>query len=37
MDMVIKFQSIRLDERQDSSAKTFVPEEPPETEAEEGT
>jgi len=37
MDTVIKFQSVRLDERQDSSAKTFVPEEPPETEAEEGT
>ncbi len=37
MDAVIKFQSIRLDEKQDSSAKTFVPpEEPPEPETEEG-
>ncbi len=36
MDAVIKFQSVRLDEKQDTSAKTFVPEEPPETETEEG-
>jgi small subunit ribosomal protein S6 len=36
MDAVIKFQSVRLDEKQDSSAKTFVPEEPPETETVEG-
>jgi small subunit ribosomal protein S6 len=37
MDAVIKFQSVRLDEKQDTSAKTFVPEEPPETETEEAT
>ncbi len=32
MDAVIKFQSVRLDEKLDSS-KTFVPEEPPEPES----
>ena len=35
MDAVIKFQSVRLDEKQDTSAKTFVPEEPPEQETPE--
>lgn len=35
MDAVIKFQSVRLDEKHDSSSKTFVPEEPPETESPE--
>jgi small subunit ribosomal protein S6 len=34
MDAVIKFQSVRLDERQESSAKAFLPEEPPEEESE---
>ncbi len=34
MDAVIKFQSVRLDERQESSAKVFLPEEPPEEESE---
>ena len=34
MDAVIKFQSVRLDEKHDTSSKTFVPEEPPETESE---
>src|SRR4030042_4696270 len=29
MDAVIKFQSVRLDERQESSAKAFLPEETP--------
>jgi len=37
MDAVIKFQSVRLDEKEDTSGKTFLPEEPPETEAQEGT
>ena len=32
MDAVIKFQSVRLDEKHDAVSKTFVPEEPPETE-----
>ena len=35
MDAVIKFQSVRLDEKHDSSSKTFVPEEPPEAESPE--
>ena len=34
MDAVIKFQSVRLDERQESSTKVFLPEEPPEEESE---
>ncbi len=32
MDAVIKFQSVRLDEKHDMASKTFVPEEPPEPE-----
>ncbi len=32
MDAVIKFQSVRLDERQETSSKAFLPEEPPEEE-----
>ena len=36
MDSVIKFQSVRLDERQDSSTKPFVPEELPEEDSETG-
>jgi small subunit ribosomal protein S6 len=32
MDAVIKFQSVRLDERQASSAESPLPEEPPEEE-----
>ena len=35
MDAVIKFQSVRLDEKQDTTSKTFVPEEPPEPETPE--
>jgi hypothetical protein len=35
MDAVIKFQSVRLDETQDTTSKTFVPEEPPEPETSE--
>jgi small subunit ribosomal protein S6 len=35
MDAVIKFQSVRLDEGQESATKTFLPEEPPEEETEE--
>jgi small subunit ribosomal protein S6 len=35
MDAVIKFQTVRLDERQEIASKTFLPEEPPEEETEE--
>jgi small subunit ribosomal protein S6 len=38
MDAVIKFQSVRLDERLEAAAKSSVPEEPPEEATEvEGT
>jgi len=36
MDPVIKFQSVRLDERKAAAAETTVPEEPPEEESEAG-
>jgi small subunit ribosomal protein S6 len=35
MDAVIKFQSVRLDERQTSLSEGALPEEPPEEESEE--
>jgi small subunit ribosomal protein S6 len=34
MDAVMKFQTVRLDERQDSSSKIFAPEELPKEESE---
>ena len=36
MDAVIKFQSVRLDERLEAAAKSSVPEESPEEEPEAG-
>jgi hypothetical protein len=36
MDAVIKFQSVRLDERRASSTESPLPEEPPEEEAAPG-